>query len=329
MNNNISSLISRSFSMRLFLGALFILGSSCHQFAQAQGYASKPIHIVSPFPAAGPSDTAARLLAPKLIEALGQPIVLENKPGASGTVGSLSVVKAAPDGYTLLLGATTSHIAPYLLRTQTYDPMLDLQPITNIGSMPFYLMVHSSVGAKTLGEFIAAAKNQPGKFTYSSPGNGSLAHLCMELLKAQANINLLHVPYKGSAQAVQDVIAGHVHATCNVTPTKSDQIKVLAVTSTKRSIAMPEVPTSSQAGLPGFELSLWVGLFGPQKLPATISERLSREVNRILSEQDMQEKLRTVNIEFIPNTPEQFTNFLATDTPRWGKLIRDIGVKVD
>lgn len=299
------------------------------QAAFAQTWPSRPVHVISPFPAAGPSDSAARLIGPKLQEALGQPVVLENRPGASGTVGSTAVAKAAPDGHTLLMAATSSHIAPYLLKTPSYDPMKDLAPIASIGSMPFYIMVHAGTGARTLAEFIDAAKKQPGKLTYASPGNGSLAHLCMELLKSQAGINVLHVPYKGSAQAVQDVVAGHVNATCNVTPTRSDNVRVLAVTSSKRSSAMPDVPTSAQAGLPSFELALWVGLFGPNKLPAAVTERLNREINRIVSDRDVQERLRAINVEPSPGSPEQFATFLGTDTPRWGQLIRDIGVTVD
>jgi tripartite-type tricarboxylate transporter receptor subunit TctC len=244
-------------------------------------------------------------------------------------VGSSAVAKAAPDGYTLLMAATSSHIAPYLLKTPSYDPMKDLSPIASVGSMPFYIMVHASTGAKSLADFIEAAKKQPGKLTYASPGNGSLAHLCFELLKAQAGINVLHVPYKGSAQAVQDVMAGHVNATCNVTPTKSENVRVLAVTSSKRSPAMPDVPTSAEAGLPSFELALWVGLFGPNKLPPAVVERMNREMNRVLSEPDMQQRLRAINVEPGPGSPEQFEKFLAVDTPRWGKLIRDIGVTID
>jgi tripartite-type tricarboxylate transporter receptor subunit TctC len=310
----------------LALAAVAALSSAA---AHAQAWPSRPVQVISPFPAAGPSDSAARLIGPKLQEALGQPVVLENRPGASGTVGSSAVAKAAPDGHTLLMAATSSHIAPYLLKTPSFDPMKDLAPIASVGSMPFYIMVHAATGARTLAEFIDVAKKQPGKLTYASPGNGSLAHLCFELLKSQAGINVLHVPYKGSAQAVQDVMAGHVNATCNVTPTRSDNVRVLAVTSSRRSPAMPDVPTSAQAGLPAFELALWVGLFGPNKLPPAVTERLNREMNRILAEPDMQQRLRSINVEPSPGTPEQFEKFLAADTPRWGQLIRDIGVTVD
>ena len=297
--------------------------------AMAQAWPNRPVHVVAPFPPGGPSDTAGRLVAARLGEALGQPFIIENKPGASGAIGSLAVARAVPDGYTLLMGATSSHIAPYLLKTQSYDPNKDLVPIVNLGMMPFYLMVHSATGARSLPEFIALGRAQPGKFSYGSPGNGTLAHLCMEMFKTQARVERLHVPYKGSAQVVSDLMAGHVNMTCNVTPTKAEQLRNLAVTAARRSPAMPDVPTAQEAGLPNFELALWVGLFGPVGLPAPIVERLNREINRILAGADMQDQLRTLNIEYQPNSAAQFAEFLRTDTPRWGKVIRDIGVKVD
>jgi tripartite-type tricarboxylate transporter receptor subunit TctC len=307
----------------------FAVGVAMLGSAFGQAWPNKPVHVISPFPPAGPSDTAARLVAGKLAEALGQPFIIENRPGASGAIGSLYVVKAAPDGYTLLMSATSSHISPYLLKNQSFDPMRDLLPIVNVGSSPFYLMVNSSVPAKNLAEFIALAKSRPGHFTYGTPGNGTLAHLCVELFKAQANIDLLHVPYKGSAQVVTDLMAGQVDMTCNVTPTRAEQVRLLALTAAKRSPLTPEVPTTAEAGLANFRLSLWVGMFGPAHLPAAIAERLNREINKILAAPDVQEQLKTLNIDYAPNTPAEFADYLKTDTPRWEKVIRDIGVKVD
>jgi tripartite-type tricarboxylate transporter receptor subunit TctC len=294
-----------------------------------QPYPNKPVRIIAPFPAGGPSDTIGRLVATKLGDSLGQTFIVENRPGASGVIGSAYVAKSAPDGYTLLIGATSSHISPYLLKTPSYDPNKDLMPIVNMGVMPFYLMVNSKIPAKNVNEFIALAKQRPRELTYGSPGNGSLAHLAAEIFKTQTNTDLLHIPYKGSAQVVLDLMAGHVNTTFNVTPTKSDEVRMLAVSSNKRSLALPEVPTFAQSGVPNFELSLWVGLFGPSNLPQSIVDKLNREVNKILMTPEMQQQLRTLNVEFIANTQKQFADFLATDTARWQKVIQDIGVTVD
>ncbi|MES2187559.1 MAG: tripartite tricarboxylate transporter substrate binding protein [Pseudomonadota bacterium] len=310
-------------------GAMAFSPAPVRAQAQAAPYPSKPVRIISPFPPGGPTDSVARLVAAKLGEALGQPFIIENRPGASGAIGSMVVAKAPPDGYTLLMGATSSHIAPYLLKTQSYDPMKDVLPIVNVGLMPFYLIVNRKVPASSLHDFITLAKKQPGHFSYASPGNGTLAHLAMEMFKERAGVDILHVPYKGSAQVVTDVMAGQVDTTFNVTPIKSDQVRMLALTAARRSADMPEVPTAAEAGLPNFELALWVGLFGPLNLPPAITERLNREVNKAMAAPEMQEQLRVANIQYTPNTPAQFASFLATDTPRWEKVIRDVGVKVD
>ena len=297
--------------------------------ASGQAWPNKPVHIVSPFTSAGPSDTAARLVGTKLSEFLGQPIVVENRPGASGALGTSSVVRAAPDGYTLLMSATSSHISPYLLRTATFDPLNDLVPIVSVGSQPFYLMINAQLPAKNLAEFIALAKKNPGKYTYATPGLGTLAHLCVELFKSQTGVDLVHVPYKGSAQVVTDLMAGHIDMTCNVTPVRAPQVRLLAITSAKRASTTPEVPTTDEAGLANFRLALWIGLFGPAKLPVAIVDRLNREVQRIVVMPDFEEQLKALNIEFAPNTPAEFAAYLRADTPRWEKVIRDIGVKVD
>jgi tripartite-type tricarboxylate transporter receptor subunit TctC len=298
--------------------------------ALAQAWPSKPVHVISPFPPAGPSDTAARLVADKLAAALGQPFIVENRPGASGAIGSLAVVKAPADGYTLMMSATSSHISPYLLKNQSFDPMKDLLPVVSVGAMPFYFMVNAAnVPARSLGEFIALARSRPGQLTYGTPGVGTLAHLCGEMFKAQVHVDLLHVPYKGSGQVVNDLMGGQVDLSCNVTPIRAPQVRLLAVTSKIRSAATPEVPTTGESGLADFELSLWVGLFAPKGLAAEIVDRLNLEINKILAQADVQEQLKALNIVYRPNTPAQFADFLKADTPRWERVIRDVGVKVE
>ena len=202
-------------------------------------------------------------MASKLSDAFGQTFVVENRPGASGILGSSQVVRAAPDGYTLLMSATSSHISPYLLRTASFDPVKDLLPIVGVGTQPFYLMVNAQLPAKTLLEFIALAKSRPDHYTYATPGLGTLAHLCVELFKSQTGIELRHVPYKGSAQVVTDLMAGQIDMTCNVTPVRAPQVRLLALTADARSPLTPEVPTTTQAGLPNFKLALWVGTVRP------------------------------------------------------------------
>ena len=307
-----------------------LLGLAACTGAWAQAWPNKPVHVISPFPPAGPSDTAARLVADKLAAVFGQPFIIENRPGASGAIGTLAVVKAAPDGYTLMMSATSSHISPYLLKNQSFDPMKDLLPVVSVGAMPFYFMVNAAkVPAKTLAEFIALARSRPGQLTYGTPGIGTLAHLCGEMFKAQAKVDLLHVPYKGSGQVVNDLMGGQVDMSCNVTPIRAPQVRLLAVTSKARSAATPDVPTTSESGLPDFELALWVGMFAPKGLPIEIVDRLNAEINRILVQPDMQEQLRILNIVYRPNTPAQFADFLKVDTPRWERVIRDVGVKVE
>ena len=322
---------SRPTRRRLAARALALLvGLAACGAALAQAWPAKPVRVISPFPPAGPSDTAARLVADRLAAVLGQPFVIENRPGASGAIGSLVVVKAPADGYTLMMSATSSHISPYLLKNQSFDPMKDLLPIVSVGAMPFYFMVNAAkVPARTLGEFVALARSRPGQLTYGTPGIGTLAHLCGEMFKSQAQVDLLHVPYKGSAQVVNDLMGGQVDMSCNVTPIRAPQVRLLAVTSKVRSSATPEVATTAESGLADFELSLWVGMFGPKGLPAEIVDRLNLEINKILSQPDVQEQLKVLNIVYRPNTPAQFADFLKTDTPRWERVIRDVGVKVE
>lgn len=321
------TLAPRRLAARL-LALVMALAASCGALAQA--WPSKPVHVISPFPPAGPSDTAARLVADKLAAVFGQPFVIENRPGASGAIGSLAVVKAAPDGYTLMMSATSSHISPYLLRNQSFDPMKDLLPVVSVGAMPFYFMVNAAkVPARSLAELVALARSRPGQLSYGTPGIGTLAHLCGEMFKAQAKVDLLHVPYKGSGQVVSDLMGGQVDMSCNVTPIRAPQVRLLAVTSKARSPATPDVPTTSESGLPDFDLALWVGMFAPKGLAPDIVERLNVEVNRILAQPDMQEQLRILNIVYRPNTPAQFAEFLKADTPRWERVIRDVGVKVE
>lgn len=301
--------------------------------SHAQSYPSKVVRIVVPFAPGGPTDVLARMIAQKLSESMGQPFIVENRTGATGTIASGMVAKSPPDGYTLLMASMSSHISPYLYRNVGYDPT-DFTPIVNVATLPFYFVAHPSVPANTLGELIALAKKRPGELNYASPGSGSGGHLCMEMFKAATGTDIAHVPYKGAAPAVADLVAGQVNVICDSVATshphvKAGKLRGLALAAPKRYAAAPEIPTTAEAGLPNFEISLWFGLLGPTGMPPAITRRLNSEVNTIMSAPDMRERIVTMGGEFTPNTPEEFAAFLKTDTPKWVKVIRDVGARID
>ena len=298
-------------------------------------YPNKPVRILVPFPPGGPADALARIVGDKLGQALGQPFVIENKPGAGGNIGMEQGAKAAPDGYTLTLAPTGNlTIAPSLYAKLPYDPAKDYAPITVIATVPNLLIVHPSVPAKTLRELIALAKAKPGTLNYASPGNGSGPHLAGELLKSMAGIDIVHVPYNGVGPAMAGVLAGDVQlffaqSSAALAHVKSGKVIALGVASPKRIVAAPELPTIAEAGLPGFEVISWYGLVAPAGTPAPIVERLQVEIAKALASSDVREKISTLGAEPLGNSPVEFATMQRAEAARWAKLARDANIHAD
>jgi tripartite-type tricarboxylate transporter receptor subunit TctC len=303
-------------------------------FAQAGNYPAKPIRIVVPFPPGGATDEAARLIATKMGEHWGQPVVVDNRPGAGGNVGSDIVAKSAPDGYTLVMGVTGSHaINISLYSKMPYDPVKDFIAISQVAVVPNVLVVHPSVPAKNLAELVALAKTEPGKLNYASLGNGTAAHLGMEMLKTAAGIDVTHVPYKGSAPAVSDLIAGQVQMMVDGLPSslphvKAGQLRAIALTSLHRSPSLPDLPTIAET-YPGFYADAWSGLFAPKGTPQPVIDKLSTEVQRILHLPDVRQKLAALGAEPVGSTPVEFEAHVKREIAKWAKVVKSSGAKVD
>jgi tripartite-type tricarboxylate transporter receptor subunit TctC len=303
--------------------------------ARAQDWTpSKPVRLVVPIQG-GTVDILARLVAPHLQEALGQPFVVEPKPGAGGSLGTDTVAKAPPDGHTLLVPFTAPITVNVTLMDKIpYDPQKDLAPITLAVSTPQFLTVHPDVPANTVAEFIRYAKANPGKMSYASVSPGSASHLTMEMLKSAAGINLVHVPYKGSGPAVTDLLGGNVQAAIlvpgNVLPhLKSGKLRVLASTGRKRFAITPDIPTLIESGLQDFEATAWIGFMAPAGTPRPIIDRYHRELVRILNLPQVRQRLTDINFEIVASTPEAFADYIRWETPRWAKVIRDTGAKAN
>ena len=303
--------------------------------AWAQQYPVKPVRIVVPFPPGGTSDTLGRIVATKLAESLGQTFVIENRPGAGGTLGSDIVAKSAPDGYTLVVSGIASHtIAPALAVKPLFDPMKDFTHIALFGGPPDVVGVHPSLPVKDLKAFIAFAKARPGELSYGSPGNGTLGHLVAELLKQQAGINMVHVPYKGAAIAVVDIVAGNIHAISTTLTTASAQIRAgkvraLAISSEKRLPDYAGVATFREAGYRDLVATVWFSLSGPAGVPTDAVNRLNSEVVRILQLPDVRQRLRGDGIEPNQLDARAFTDFMAAEIKRWGQVVRASGARAD
>ena len=305
-------------------------------FAQgAASYPSKPVRIVVPFPAAGTTDILARAVGIEMTKAWGQSVLVENRPGAGGNLGSDAVAKAAPDGYTLLVGAVSPQaINVTLYPKMPYDVMRDFAHITLIAAVPNVLEVHPSVPVKTVKDLIALAKSTPGQLTYASSGNGTSIHLSAELFKTMADVNMLHIPYKGSAPAVTDLIAGQVQLMFDNLPSSLAQIKAgklraIAVTTLKRSPALPDVPTIAESGLPGYDASSWFGMHAPAGTPKDIIAKIHGVVAKSLQTPQMIERLSSQGAEAVGNTPEEFTEFVRVEIAKWAKVVKASGARVD
>ena len=302
--------------------------------AWAQAYPSRPVRVVIPLGSGGTTDVPGRIVAQRLSESLGQQFVVENKPGAGGTIGSDFVAKSKPDGYTLLLTATPHVITANLYKNIPYNALSDFAPVIRVASGPYVLTVHPSLGVNSVRELIALAKAQPGKVDYASSGNGSAQHLVGAMFAHMAGIQLTHVPYKGSSQAQQDLVAGMVKVGFPGTPIviphmKSGRLKALAVTTAQRSPHMPDVPTIAEAGVPGYEALVWVGLLAPAGTPREIIEKLNGEIGRLLRAPDVQQLLAASGVDPTPTTPEEFGAYLKSEFEKWGKVVRDSGATIN
>jgi len=302
--------------------------------AAAQTYPSRPVRIVIPLSPGGTTDVPGRIIAQKLSETLGQQFYVENRAGAGGTIGSDFVAKANADGYTLLLTATPFVITPHVYKKLPYDALADFTPVIRIASGPYVLVVHPSLGVNSVKELIAAAKKEPGKIDFASSGNGSAQHLVTELFMYMAGIKLNHVPYKGSGPAQQDLMSGIIKVSFVGTPIaiphmKSGRLKALGVSTAKRSPEMPDVPTVAQAGVPGYEAIVWIGMLAPAATPREIVAKLNGEIGKLVRTDEVKKLLTPTGMEPDPDTPEQFGAYVKADYDKWGKVVRDSGATVN
>lgn len=314
------------------LPALIVLALA--SAAQAQSYPARPIRLVVPFAVGGTSDIVARILAPKLWEALGQPVVVDNRPGAGSNIGAEIVAKATPDGYTLLMGTPALASNPALYGKLNYDPVRDLSPITLVTEIPIILVVHPALPAKSVKEVIALAKSQPGKLNFGSSGNGGIGHLVGEMFKSMAGIQMVHVPYKGNAPALVDLMAGVLNLTFSdmagaLPHVKAGKLRTLAITTGKRSPTLPEVPTMTEAGVPGFQAASWFGVFVTAGTPQPVVTRLNTELTKLLRSPDMRERLTGLGFDVVGNTPDEFAAFMRSEITKWTKVIKDSGAKLE
>ncbi|MGF6527004.1 Bug family tripartite tricarboxylate transporter substrate binding protein [Variovorax sp. PvP013] len=302
-------------------------------FAQ-QAWPAKPIRLIVPFPAAGATDLFARTLAQKMGERLGTSLVIDNKPGAGGAIGSDLAAKAPPDGHTLLLATTSTHsIGPAMGQKLPYDTVRDFTPIAHVGNAPNIMLVPNASPARTVREWIDHAKKNPGRLNYASSGNGTIVQLTAELFKAQAGVFVTHIPYKGTALAIPDLIAGNVDVLFDSLPTgmphvRDGRLRALGVTSLKRSPLAPELPPIADT-LPGFESSTWFGLYGPKALPPEIVARVNAAANQALADPEVKDRLARLGIEPVASTPQQFATMVAADAAKWKKTVVERGIKSD
>lgn len=302
--------------------------------AFAQQYPNKPIRIIVAYTPAGTTDILARVLGQKMSESFGQPVIIENRPGANGNIGTDVAAKATPDGYTVLMTTAGTHgINPTLYRKLPWDAVKDFAPISLVAMVPNILVVNNSVPAKNVKEFIAHLKANPNKFNYGSPGNGSTGHLSQELFKAMTGTSMQHIPYKGSAGVLADVIGGQIIGTIDNLPVylpqvKAGKLRALAVSSAKRSPAIPELPTIAESGVPGYNSGAWFGLVAPAGTPMPIVDKLSAETQRILKLPDVAERLSALGAEPVGDRPEQFAAFIKSEIAKWAKVIKDANVEL-
>jgi tripartite-type tricarboxylate transporter receptor subunit TctC len=301
----------------------------------AESYPTKPVRLVVAFPIAGATDILARHFALKLSEQFGYQVIVDNRPGAGGTIGSRIVSGALPDGYSLTMGTTSTHaIGPHLYTTKPYDPVADFTPVTQMATSPTVMMVAAQVPANSLKEFVALAKAQPGKFNFGSSGIGTQFHLSGELLKLLAGINMVHVPYKGTALVYPDMIAGQIQMLFDVPPAalnfiKQGRVRALGISGKKRTPVLPDVPTIGEAGIAGYEAELWWGLFAPPKMPPERLARVHAESVKALTSTDVKERYTTMGTDVVVNSPQAFSAFLKAESAKWEKVVKASGARAD
>ena len=333
-----SALLLQGFRCSRLLALTLVIVSVALGFApaaMAQSYPTKPVKLVVPFPPGGSLDITGRLLAQKLSEAWGQSVVVENKPGAGGNIGADMVAKSAPDGYTILLGALSTHaVNPNLYAKMPYDAVKDFAPITLIAITPNVLVVNAASPVNNVRDFVVYAKANPGKLAFGSGSNGSAGHLAGELFKVETGTDAVHVPFKGGAPATQALLAGDTqfmfdNLATAMAQVKAGKLKALAVTTAQRSPLVPELPTMAEAGLPGFDISTWYGLFAPAGTPPAIVAKWNADVTKILNTPDVRAKLMADGAEPAPNTPEQFAQMIARELSKYARIVKASGAKVD
>ena len=312
-----------------------LTAACCSAVALAQTYPSKPIRLVVPFAPGGSSSIVARAFSAEMSKGLGQQFVVENKPGAGGNIAMEEVAKADPDGYTLIIGHVgTLAMNPYMFEKLPYDASKDFRPVSLFAKVPTIFVVHESVPAKNLGEFVALAKKQPGKLNYGSAGNGSAGHLAIEYLKLVTHIDIQHVPYKGTGPNLIDLVAGRTQFSAAGTPplmphVKAGKLRAVAVGTTRRLPVLPEVGTVAEQGYPGFETSQWYGLIGPAKLPEAIVNRLASESAKAAQSAALEKQLEPDSAEAVGSTPKEFADFIAREQARWKEVVQKAHVKVE
>jgi tripartite-type tricarboxylate transporter receptor subunit TctC len=314
--------------------ALVVLLSLAAGAVCAQAYPVKPVRVVIPWPPGGGNDIAGRIVMQKLAENLGQQIVIDNRAGASGTIGSEFVAKAAPDGYTLMVHSTTHVGNPHLFKKLAYDTLRDFAPVALLTAQPTALTVHPSLPVKSVKEFIALAKSRPNDIIYSTAGNGSAPHLSMALFESMTGIRMVHVPYKGGGPQVIALLAGESQASLAVVASvinhiKAGKLRPLGVSSLQRSTALPDVPPIAEAGVPGYEMSPWIAAFAPAATPKPVIDRLNAEINKVLKMPDVARSLSAQGLDPWPATPEEFGARMKTDHDKYGRLIRMTGARID
>jgi tripartite-type tricarboxylate transporter receptor subunit TctC len=311
---------------------LLALAALSAQPVIAQSYPNRAIKLVVPSSPGGGTDIIGRILAQKLSEQLGQQVVVENRAGAGTIIGNEAVAKAAPDGYTLLMGLSTLAINPSMYAKLPYDALHDFAPVSQAVTVPNILTLHPSVPARTVKEFLALAKAKPGSITFGSAGVGTSPHLSGELFKSLGKIDIVHVPFKGSGQSVISQLAGEIAANFPSVPTaipyiKADRLRGLGVTTVKRTQALPDVPSIAEAGVPGYEATQWFGVLAPVGTPRPIIDRLSQEVTRALRAADVKERVTAEGMEIVASTPEEFASYIKSETDKWTKVIKAAGIK--
>ncbi len=326
-------------TLHKYVFLLYFFSSIGVTFAQAQpagAYPAKPVRVIIPFPpGSSTNDILGRALAQRLSEALGQQFVVDNRPGVGGNLGSEMGAKAVPDGYTLLIGTNGPiGISPHIYKTLAYDPLKDLAPITLYAMVPYAIIVNAAVKANNLNELIALAKAAPGKLNYASSGSGSTPHLCMEMFKRLAGVDITHIPYKGGAPATVDLLAGQVQVFCPGLPPvlphiKSGKLKALALTTPKRTQYLPDVPTAAEQGHPQLDVNSWVGLLAPAKTPPAIIEKLHATITRIMATPEMKTHVVNNGADPMAMGPKEFGVFLSTESAKWGQVARAANLRIE